>query len=257
MSVEYRIVLLGDSRAGKSSLANIMFGEDVFRVDNTECQAESKSADGRRITLINTPDFSAPGRSEEELKPEILRCITEFPPGPHAFLIVLNLKKSAEQQQAITQKICQYFSEEAFKYAAFVFTQDDQVSEEMKTKEFIDKNKCLSDLVKKCKSQYHFINKYNQQGDNINNLEVLLNTVDQIYKENKGRCYTTEMLPQGDTCSKANNKYLIATVGGPQIHPPGHADGMRKIGATYTQRPPKHRAPGAPHRDNQIPWAKV
>ncbi|XP_030608971.1 GTPase IMAP family member 7-like [Archocentrus centrarchus] len=213
----YRVVLLGDTRAGKSSLANTIFGEDVFRADNTGCQAETKSVHGRRITLINTPDLFSPGRSEEELKPEILRCITDFPPGPHAFLIVLKVDKSTEQQQqAVTEKICQYFSEEAFKYAAVVFTQDDQVSEGMRIQDFIDKNKCVSDLVKKCKSRYHTINNY-KQCDNISSqsqVAELLNTINQILKENKGRCYTSKMLPQGGTCSNANKMAYLASTRG-------------------------------------------
>ncbi|XP_035771624.1 GTPase IMAP family member 4-like [Neolamprologus brichardi] len=205
----YRIVLLGGSKSGKSSLANSVFGEDVFKVDNTECQTESKSVHGRRITLINTPDFSGPGRSEEELKPEILRCVTECTPGPHAFLIVLKVEKSTEQQQqqkAVFEKISQYFSEEVFRYAAVVFIQDGPDSDKMKMKEFIDQNKYVSDLMRKCKSRYHIINKYSRQGD-ISQSQVteLLNTVDQIVAENKDRCYTSKMLPQGDTHNKSNN----------------------------------------------------
>uniref|UniRef100_A0A669C467 AIG1-type G domain-containing protein n=1 Tax=Oreochromis niloticus TaxID=8128 RepID=A0A669C467_ORENI len=198
----FGIVLLGDSEAGKSSLANIILGEDIFKVDNTECQTI-------RITLINTPDFSDTGRSEEELKPEILRCITECTPGPHAFLIVLKVEKSTGQQQkAVIEKISQYFSEEVFKYAAVVFIQDGPDSDEMKIKEFIDQNKYLSDLVKKCKSRYHIINNYTRQGDNISNqsqVAKLLNTIDQIAAQNKGWCYTSKMLPQGGTHNKANN----------------------------------------------------
>ncbi|KAL4007170.1 protein MPAN [Sarotherodon galilaeus] len=205
----YRIVLLGDSEAGKSSLANIILGEDIFKVDNTECQTESKSVHGRRITLINTPDFSDPGRSEEELKTDILRCITECTPGPHAFVIVLKVEKSTEQQQqAVIEKISQYFSEEVFKYAAVVFTEDGPDSGEMKIKEFIDQNKYLRDLMKKFKSQYHL---YNQQGDNISNqskVAELLNTIDQILKENKGEFDINKMLPQGDPCNKANSSGL-------------------------------------------------
>uniref|UniRef100_A0AAX7U511 AIG1-type G domain-containing protein n=1 Tax=Astatotilapia calliptera TaxID=8154 RepID=A0AAX7U511_ASTCA len=203
----YRVVLLGNTEAEKSSLANAMFGEDVFQVNNTECQIESKSLHGRRITLINTPDFSGPGRSEEELKPEILRCVTECTPGPHAFLIVLKAEKSTEQQQkAVIEKINQYFSEEVFKYAAVVFTQDDPDSDEMKIKQFIDQNKYLNDLMRKCKSRYHIINKYNGQGDSSQFKVVdLLNTVGQVVKENKGVCYTSKMLPQADTRNKANS----------------------------------------------------
>ncbi|KAL4007169.1 AP-2 complex subunit alpha [Sarotherodon galilaeus] len=203
----YRIVLLGDTEAGKSSLANIIFGENVFQVNNTECQTESKSLHGRRITLINTPDFSGPGRSEEQLKPEILRCITEWTPGPHAFVIVLKVEKSTEQQQqAVIEKISQYFSEEVFKYAAVVFIQDGPDSDEMKIKQFIDQNKYLRDLVKKCKSRYHIINKYNGQGGSSQFKVVdLLNTVDRLVNENKGVCYTSKMLPQADTHYKANS----------------------------------------------------
>ncbi|XP_026011261.1 GTPase IMAP family member 4-like [Astatotilapia calliptera] len=184
-------------------------GEDVLQVNNTECQTESKSLHGRRITLVNTPDFAGSGRSEEELKPEILRCITECTPGPHAFLIVLKAEKSTEQQQqqkAVIEKINQYFSEEVFKYAAVVFTQDGPDSDKMEVKEFIAQNEYLSDLVKKCKSRYHIINKYNRQGDSSQFKVVdLLNTINQVVKENKGVCYTNKMLPQVDICNKANS----------------------------------------------------
>uniref|UniRef100_A0A668V840 AIG1-type G domain-containing protein n=1 Tax=Oreochromis aureus TaxID=47969 RepID=A0A668V840_OREAU len=201
----------------KWSLASTMFGEDTFMVDNTKCQTKSKSLHGRRITLINTPDFSDTGRSEEELKPEILRCITECTPGPHAFLIVLKVEKSTGQQQkAVIEKISQYFSEEVFKYAAVVFIQDGPDSDEMKIKEFIDQNKYLSDLVKKCKSRYHIINNYTRQGDNISNqsqVAKLLNTIDQIAAQNKGWCYTSKMLPQGVAKAFSGPAVVVLTPG--------------------------------------------
>uniref|UniRef100_A0A3Q2VLD6 AIG1-type G domain-containing protein n=2 Tax=Haplochromis burtoni TaxID=8153 RepID=A0A3Q2VLD6_HAPBU len=200
----YRIVLLGNTEAVKSSLANAIFGEDVFRVDNTECQTESKSVHGRRITLINTPDLLCTNRSEEELKPEILRCVTGCTPEPHAFLIMLKVEKSTEQQQqkAVIEKISQYFSEEVFKYATVVFIQDGRDSDEMKMKDLIDQNKYLSDLMRKCKSRYHIINKYIRQGDTSQSqVTELLNTVDQIVKLNKGVCYTNKISHQGGTCS--------------------------------------------------------
>uniref|UniRef100_A0A669BS75 AIG1-type G domain-containing protein n=1 Tax=Oreochromis niloticus TaxID=8128 RepID=A0A669BS75_ORENI len=104
----------------------------------SKCQTETKTVSGRSITLIDTPGFFDTGRSEEDLKPEIMSCMTECAPGPHAFLIVLRVDKFTEHEQAVITKIVQYFSEEALKYAVVVFTHD-----------FVSQNKNLSDLVSK------------------------------------------------------------------------------------------------------------
>ncbi|XP_071314997.1 GTPase IMAP family member 8-like [Trachinotus anak] len=231
---QYRIVLLGKTGAGKSSLANTIFGEDVFKINHSskrgasESQAESKSVHGRRITLVDTPGFFDTERNEEEIKRGILRCITKCTPGPHAVLIVLKVEKFTEQDKAVIRKICQSFSEEAFKYAAVVLTHGDQLPEGMKTEEFVDQNECLSDLVKRCGGRCHVVtSKYwnNKQADyssNQSQVAELLNTIDKMVMENKGGCYTNKMLqaverdtdgnresagntPEGDTSSTPNN----------------------------------------------------
>ncbi|XP_051258463.1 GTPase IMAP family member 7 [Dicentrarchus labrax] len=204
---EKRIVLLGKTGAGKSSLANIIFGEELFTINSTfnsgtgQCQSETKSINGRNITLIDTPGFFDTDRSEEELKPEIVRCITECAPGPHAFLIVLKVERFTEQEQAVVTKICQYFSEDALKYAVVVFTHGDQLPEGMKIQEFVHQNKNLSDLVKKCGGRCHVVddkNWRNNKGDAYRNNQFqvaeLLNTLDKMTEANQGKCYTNEML---------------------------------------------------------------
>ncbi|XP_056280816.1 GTPase IMAP family member 9-like [Pseudoliparis swirei] len=202
-----RIAILGKTGVGKSSLANTIFEEQRFKVghnvnsETTKCQAETKGASGGPITLIDTPGFFDTDRSEDELKPEILRCITEFSPGPHAFLIVLRVERFTEQEQAVVNKVSQYFSEEVFQFSTVLFTHGDQLPDGDTIGSFVRANEPVRELVEKCGGRCHVIDsKYwnNDPQEEYRNNRVrvteILKTINQMIEENQGRCYTNEML---------------------------------------------------------------
>ncbi|XP_041841659.1 GTPase IMAP family member 7-like [Melanotaenia boesemani] len=202
-----RIVVLGKTGAGKSSLANTLFGEPVFAADSSpesgtsKCQAESRCVNGKKIIFIDTPGFFDTGRSEEAMKPEIMSCITECAPGPHAFLIVLKVEKYTDQEKDIISKIIDYFSKEALKYAIVLFTHGDQLSEGSKIEEFVSQSENLKELVRKCgrrccvvDNKYWTKNQEDEYRSNAFQVKKLLSTIDQIIEANKGSYYNTELL---------------------------------------------------------------
>uniref|UniRef100_A0A8C6UGW4 AIG1-type G domain-containing protein n=1 Tax=Neogobius melanostomus TaxID=47308 RepID=A0A8C6UGW4_9GOBI len=129
-----RIVFLGKTGSGKSSLANMIFRDDhVFTVNHSPnsgtsvCKSVTRKVHGRVLTLIDTPGLFDTDPNSSAFSSEIMHLLEECAPGPHAFLLVLKVEKYTAQEQAVVHLILKYFSPKALRYTTVVFTHGDNL----------------------------------------------------------------------------------------------------------------------------------
>uniref|UniRef100_A0A9J7YDZ2 AIG1-type G domain-containing protein n=1 Tax=Cyprinus carpio carpio TaxID=630221 RepID=A0A9J7YDZ2_CYPCA len=189
-SQELRIVLLGVSGAGKSSTANAILGREAFKESRTrESEKQTGRVEDRNISIIDTPGFFNTQLTDEEMKNEMMKSMYLCYPGPHLFLLVINLKTFREEQRNLVEQVQENFGAQALRFTMMLFVGREKIPNRQ-WKLLMDSRR-FQELVSHCRGQYHAFNSKNDITPT--HITKLLERIDEIIKQNDGQHYDIDI----------------------------------------------------------------
>uniref|UniRef100_A0A667WW66 GTPase IMAP family member 8 n=1 Tax=Myripristis murdjan TaxID=586833 RepID=A0A667WW66_9TELE len=131
-----------------------------------------------------------------------VRCISLAAPGPHVFLVVIQLRRLTREEQKTVETIQGAFGREVGGYTMVLFTHGD----DWDPKEIIRQFPCISNLIQQCHGGYHV---FNNRSEDPSQVAELLEKIKNMVQRNGGRHFTHEKLEEAEEAISQEMRRLM------------------------------------------------